>query len=129
MTPDERDDQKFPTTTSSRRASRGDYGVGAGRDYDDNVRDFVTGGRVEKAADEARRSVEGPDGRALFDAERDARREGAMPGDPPWMGRVREAAHHAVDRVLSSFVRAERWVEAHSMKSSYDGDGRPDDRR
>jgi hypothetical protein len=101
------------------------YGVSAGRDYDDEVRRFIREGRVEPAAATARRSVDGPDGQALHDAEMEAARRGAMPGDPPWLARVRAAAHHAVDRVLSSVVRAEDWWKAHEPKARYDGDGRP----
>lgn len=129
MTPDERDDQKY-TTLSARSGSRGDkYGLDAGREYDDNVRQFVQSGRVEPAAQEARRAVEGPEGPRLHEAEVDTARRGTVPGDPPWMGRVREAAHHAVDRVLSSIAHAEEWLKAHSVKGSYQGDGRPEHRR
>jgi hypothetical protein len=125
MTPDERDDQRYTTTSA-----RGDrYGVEAGKHYDDNVRQFVKAGRVEPAAQEARRSIEGPDGPRLHEAEVVSARHGAFPGDPPWMGRVREAAHHAVDRVLSSIAHAEEWIKAHAPKASYHGDGRPESRR
>jgi hypothetical protein len=106
-----------------------DYGVEAGKQYDDNVRRFVRTGGVEPAAEEARRSVEGPEAPALHEAEVESARRGAMPGDPEWVGRVRAAAHHAVDRLLSSIVHAEEWLKAHSAKSSYQGDGRPDVRR
>jgi hypothetical protein len=129
MTPDERDDQKY-TTTSARGGSRSDkYGIKAGREYDDSVRQFVKSGGVEPAAQAARRAVEGPEGPELHEAEVETARHGAMPGDPPWMAHVRELAHHAIDRVLTTVVHAEEWLKAHSVKASYHGDGRPDARR
>jgi hypothetical protein len=122
MTPDERDDrQNFSTTTSAKTPGGGsgtDYGVGAGTRYDDNVRQFVAGGRVDPAAQDAKRSIEGPDGPALHEAEVTSARHGAMPGDPPWMAKVREVAHVAIDRLLTSVVHAEEWLKAQSARQA-----------
>ncbi len=97
------------------------YGISAGRDYDDDVRQFIRAGRVEPAAATARRSVDGPDGPALHAAEVEAARHGAMPGDPAWVARARAAAHHAVDVVMSSIARAKDWwdTHGHTPKSGY----------
>ena len=97
------------------------YGISAGRDYDDDVRQFIRSGSVEPAAATARRSVDGPDSQALHDAEVEAARRGAMPGDPQWIARARAAAHHAIDVVMSSIARANDWWSAHGHmpKSGY----------
>ncbi len=114
MTPDERDDQTKYTTMSARRPPvRGaDYGVEAGAKYDDDVRRFVAGGQVEPAAEAARRAIEGPEGPALHQAEVTTARHGAMPGDPLWVTKLRDAAHQAIDRMLSGVVRVQQWVKS-----------------
>jgi len=129
MTLDERDDRsKLSPAASMRRVSRAegrggenqgegpndnDYGAAAGRRYDHDVRRFVAGGQVDAAAHAARRAVEGPDGPALHDAEIATARHGAMPGDPPWVAKVRAAAHLGVDRALSGLVYVKDWIASH----------------
>jgi hypothetical protein len=52
---------------SNRQSDR--YGAVAGNAYNENARDFVASGRVEPAARDAERAVEGREAEALHEAE------------------------------------------------------------
>jgi hypothetical protein len=52
----------------------------AARHYNDETEQYVKSGRVDAAAQEAKRAVDGPEGDALREAEEKGRAEGVEPG-------------------------------------------------
>jgi hypothetical protein len=54
--------------------NEGEGSYSATRRYDADVRDFVKSGKVDEAAQDAKRAIDGPDGPALSEAEKRGKR-------------------------------------------------------
>lgn len=69
-------DKQLPRTNhkAGENKNEGEGSYSATRRYDADVRDFVKSGKVDEAAQDAKRAIDGPDGPALSEAEKQGKR-------------------------------------------------------
>lgn len=74
------DNKKSPAATETKTDTKpdskieGEGSYSAARRYDADVRDFVKSGQVDESAQDAKRAIDGPDGAALSEAEKQGKR-------------------------------------------------------
>ena len=61
---------KDASTSSPSSGVEGEGSYSASRRYDADARDFIRSGKVDEAAQDAKRAIDGPDGPALSEAEK-----------------------------------------------------------
>ena len=65
------------STTNKSSANQGEGNREAAQDYNESQRDFIKSGKVQDAAEKAKKAVDGPDAAALKDAENKGKRPAA----------------------------------------------------